>query len=347
MKHNFLDDIETVIEGFVAEADNIVAFANLEKDLFPLINNDKEAKFKELFGVTKTAHYNGIVISFYGLYERIFKELTKIYIKFSLKTDLLSALKIKTKHAISVLKLFGNNNIESQKDVVSKLYKFFVEDKIEYFNYDYALGSFQNLKIDEIRSILNIVGISYSNKDFLSDEYYLIIKDFYGYNSLEDAKLAISRRTNAFSEIDDFVERRNAIAHKGHDDNPVSLDYLVNCYIKTIKQFIINYSKLVKIQFVISKIGGYERITLTDDIYNSKIITFNTGPNIITKQDTLILVLKNENPKIATIVSLRNDDKNEINSSEQNENISCELSCRIRNNNKLYIIDKLLFLYDE
>lgn len=345
---NTLDKIE---QDFIESLDNIVAFIDLI-DLIKSKNFDymKKSKFykdtdssfntiKDFLNNTKIVQYNAIIISLYGAYELSIKKATNTFIKFSVNNEFPLTHKLTKNYLLSVSKTFEKNNAQKNKDIIKDLNSFLNENDVSKFQSELSLNNYQNLKIatvQEISKLIEINNLVNNIKHTLDFEKY--IKERENLSSIEQAVKYIDILNNPFNLIDDIVDSRNRIAHRGFEENMLDNDMLKGVVIKEFKVFVLNYIYLLKnawYEECLKQGKNIEELEILK-IFNNNIICFNTK-NISVSKKNVILVKDGKNRcKFGQILSIQHDNE-EIEISLNNQNIGCKLDVTCKDNFKYYI----------
>ncbi len=345
---NTLDKIE---QDFIESLDNIVAFIDLI-DLIKSKNFDymKKSKFytdtnssfntiKECLNNTKIVQYNAIIISLYGAYELAIKNATNTFIKFSINNDFPLTSKLTKNYLLSVAKTFERNSSQKNKDIVKDLDLFLNKNDASKFRSEISLNNYQNLKIaivQQISKLIEINNLINSIKHTLDFEEY--IKERENLSSIEQAVNYINILKNPFNHIDDIVDSRNRIAHRGFEENMLDNDMLKSVVIREFKIFVLNYINLLKNAWYEESLRQGKNIEELQiiKIFNNDIICFNSG-NLSVGKNNIILIKDGKNRcKFSQILSIQHNNE-DIDCSLSNQDIGCKLNAVCKDSFKYYI----------
>ena len=180
-------------------------------------------------------------------------------------------------------------------------------------------------------------------KDFLNTakhcyEFEDYIKERQGFLTIEEAKQYIDTVKNPFQYIDETVESRNRIAHKGYEETILDNGTIKKFIIKEFKIFVFSYIDLLKIQWC--KLCLENNININElriiNIFNNSIICFNTKDYIIDKNTAVIVKDSQGNYNLGKILSIQNEHQ-DISVSTRNQDIGCNLDITCKANYKYYI----------
>lgn len=346
-----LNTLDKIKNEFSESIDNIITFIDFIEQL-KATNYDymKKSKFykdiKNLFievknnlSYTKIVQYNAIIISLYGAYELAIKNSTNNFIKFCINNNLNLTENLTKNYLISVSKTFERNSAGENLNLIRDLNDFLNNKETSKFRMDLSLNTNQNLKISAVQQIASLVDM----KDFLNSakhscEFEAYIKERQGFLTIEEAKQYIDTVKNPFQYIDETVESRNRIAHKGYEETMLDNDMIKNFIIKEFKIFVFSYIELLKIQWCklyLENNTNKNELQIIK-IFNNSIICFNTQEFIIDKNTSIIIKDSKGNYKLGKILSMQKDNQ-DISISTRNENIGCKLDITCKPNYEYYI----------
>lgn len=338
---NTLDEINC---EFNKSMDKVVAFINFidmikkNSDLYIKENSNFMTVIDKLHETT-TVQYNAIIISIYGAYELAIKNSTNQFIKFCINNNLGLSENLVKNYLSSVSKNFERNTRDDNLELIEGLYRFFIQNDITKFRDDLSLNATQNLKISVVEKIANLINISnFTNNAKSNIEFKKYVMTNEGLTNLKEATKYINQLQKPFQFLDDIVDSRNRIAHRGFEANMFDND--------TLKKSIIGFRIFIKI-YVDSIKSLYGEILFKErksnlhelhiiKICKNRIICFNTKEFLIDKKTHLLIKTK-EDFVIANICCIESNN-NQINRSSKNQNIGCELDAVCKKNYDYYII---------
>lgn len=332
-----LNEVIDFIEFINLSKTQDVEFARKSKYYGPI--NDSLNEIKEKINDTKDIQYNAIIISLYGSFELAIKEATKAFLKFSINKNFPLANRLSKDYILSVAKTFDRNSISESRNNIKDLNAFLNENDMSKFNSELALLNYQNLKTGNVQKIANSIEINNileEIKGLEEFEKYIMVRE--GLSSIEQATYCIKKLTNPFQYVDDLVENRNHIAHRGRAESRFDFKIVKDCVISELKIIVFYYLKRVKEVWYCNCVHNNTDIEELEvsQIYDNKIICFNTKDIVINK-NSVILVKNGKNQiKVATINTVR-DSVGEIEVSEKNQDISCSLTTTCKNTFSYYL----------
>lgn len=346
-----LNTLDKIKKEFSDSIDNIISFINFIETLKATkYHHMKKSKFykdienlfikvKSNLSNTKIVQYNAIIISLYGAYELAIKNSTNNFIKFCINNNFNLTENLTKNYLISVSKTFERNSAEDNLNIIRDLNDFLNNKKTSKFRMDLSLNTNQNLKISAVQQIASLVDM----KDFLNStkhscEFENYIKERQGLLTTEEARQYIDTVKNPFQYIDETVESRNRIAHKGYEENMLDNDMITKFIINEFKIFVFSYIDSLKTQWCKLCLENNTNINELRiiDIFNNNIICFNTQDYIIDKNTVVIVKDSNGNYRLGKILSIQNEHQ-DISVSTINQDIGCKLDITCKTNYKYYI----------
>lgn len=346
---NTLDKIE---KDFLNSLENIVSFMDFV-DIIKSLDCEfmKKSKYynniKNLFIKlqsklldSQVVQYNAIIISLYGAYELAIKNSTNSFIKYCINHKLnLSDNYIKN-YLSSVAKSFERNSKKENLNLIEDLNNFLINGDITKFRTDLSLNSKQNLKSSVVQEIANLIGKnSFLNETKYSLAFENYIKNRENFSTLEQTRTYINALKQPYKYIDDIVDSRNRIAHRGYEEEPMlDSNILKQIVFPEFKLFVSSYIKFLKIQWCIQCCTTNTNVLELDviNIFNNNIICFNTKENIVTRDSIIIIKKTKDKWEFASISNIQYN-KQDIEISEINQNIGCKLEAPCKPNYKYYL----------
>lgn len=346
---NTLDKIE---KDFSNSLENIVSFMDCVDIIKSLdcesmkkskyYNNIKNSfvKLQSKLLDSQIVQYNAIIISLYGAYELAIKNSTNSFIKYCINYNLnLSDNYIKN-YLSSVAKSFERNSKKENFNLIKDLNNFLINGDITKFRTDLSLNSKQNLKSSVVQEIANLIGKnSFLNETKYSLAFENYIKNRENFSTLEQTRTYINALKQPYKYIDDIVDSRNRIAHRGYEEEPMlDSNILRQIVFPEFRLFVSSYIKFLKIQWCIQCCTTNTNVLELKviNIFNNNIICFNTKENIVTRDGIIIIKKAKDKWEFSTILNIQYNNQ-DIEISEVNQNIGCKLEAHCKPNYKYYL----------
>lgn len=345
IEKDFLNSLEN-IESFMDLVDIIKSldYEFIKKSKYYIDIKNSFVNLKSKLLDSQIVQYNAIIISLYGAYELAIKGATNTFIKYCINYNLNLSDNFIKNYLSSVAKSFEKNSNEENFNLIKDLNSFLINGDIAKFRSDLSLNSKQNLKSSVVQEIANLIG----KNNFLNETKHSIafknyIKNRENLSTLEQIKTYINAMNQPYKYIDDIVDSRNRIAHRGYEEEPMlDSNILKNIVFPEFRLFVSSYFRFLKIQWCIQCCTKNTNVLELEiiNIFNNNIICFNTKENIITKDNIIIIKKPNDKWDFSTILNIQYN-KQDIEISELNQNIGCKLEAHCKQNYKYYLyIDK-------
>ena len=345
MKNNYIDDLQSIESEIKNEFGKITDFSFLETSLLNNFPSESVEVCRQILLRNRKYFVNSIIISIYGFFEYFIKQISKIYINFSISREINGSRFIKKEQFESLLKLINSFSDEQQIEAVKALYDLVVKNDYSKYNQNISLYYFQNASTEKIRDLTNKIGLNTCIDYIKKDKTYLcLMQKILGSNTIDETSKILNKRENFFSEIDEIVVLRNIIAHEGHSLTIPTIDDLRNKYIPIFQTFLVAFLNAVTNYVLKSIINGKEKIMIVQDVVNNKIILFDSKNLSITKEKYVIVCETKSNYLLRMILRMESDNK-AIEKTEKNQQVGCELSGYIKKNYSYRLVKKETFDY--
>lgn len=296
-----IDGIELFVQNMMSNNETWESFEE-----FKLSKKQREALESIQSPLSKTIQYNAIIISLYGCFEKYIDSIFSRYLDIvflgiedydKLPSKLKDKYKTKLGEYLTAPHRFNGIDIPIEK-LLNDYLKVMHSQFSDSVNKTFLLAHSGNLKMEQICTFMNEIGINDSKKKILKNT---LMKSFHiniiGWDE-NDFNIKVSRDSKDLSHyLDELVDQRNSVAHGWVEDNRISL-YDFNAYtipyIKMLSEVLLRIILSESIQY---KSQNDEELLFEPKpihVYNNNIVCIHINGQAISKGDYLLYETQNK-----------------------------------------------------
>ncbi len=302
----------------------------------------------EIYNKTKYLTYNSVIVSLYGIFESSFKLLVERYLdclnknidSLKCKKDIfINSVESELKYIKDSSKYYDiGTNVSDLKE---KICVSLIENKIYSINSKSILINLMNSKTEKIINFCtSILCIDNFLKKLHEQSYvvdYFSIKNNIPINDDYDNRIELSKNSleNCCTLIDEIVDQRNFIAHKGMVDNRIDLGIINEDYIPLFEMFLIGVSEV----FMTEIASHYTKLINLEivDSYNHSIVGFKIDSCNITPGELIFVNTGNHGCYLNRINSIELE-KKKVDCTDKNGEYGVKFDSYVSKNSKYFVI---------
>lgn len=330
--------MNSVLDNFLREMSLLKLYINFQdesyRNQYRIEQEDSNSEVRDLtIPIIKQFDFKSHIISIYGAYEHFVEQLLEKYlIEICLLFDKYELLPSEIKNnnlskTLGMMKVLGhrkNKNLKAE-DLIKVLHNN-INNNISEINIEAFKVHTSNFRISSTETYFSGVGIKNISNIIRS---YEPIKSHLSNNDSD----YLTRESNiTFQTLEDICDLRNDISH-GVDNIQLIHKSILFENIEFMKIYTQSLYELVNDSFLKEKYELNEKNIDIINIYDNKILCFNTKREVITKDSKIIVKSENHYPNffLADIIDIQFDKESiESTNLEESINIGVSLNKRIK-----------------